>query len=182
MRAFVRFAVVAAGLLVAAPASAQIAAQGGGSQFRFDVSDAAAAPVRRADTTIEWRGQIGGLFKSGESGFILGAGLGARPFNNKHVEVVGDISFVRFNGTNGAYFSGNGLYHFDTNEPNFKPFAGGGLAILNAGGDTEARFQLAGGVEFNAEKKHPIRPELRIIFTDNDVTTVLMVSIGLGKS
>ena len=181
MRAFVRFAVVAVGLLVAAPASAQIAPHGGG-QVRFDVSDAAAAPVRRADTTIEWRGQIGGLFKSGESGFILGAGLGARPFNNKHVEVVGDISFVRFNGTNGAYFSGNGLYHFDTNEPNFKPFAGGGLAILNAGGDTEARFQIAGGVEFNAEKKHPIRPELRIIFTDNDVTTVLMVSIGLGKS
>ena len=182
MRAFVRFALLAAGILaVAAPASAQIASQCG-SQLRFEFKDDAAAPVRRADTTIEWRGQIGGLFKSGESGFILGGGLGARPFNNKHVEVVGDISFVRFNGTNGAYFSGNGLYHFDTNEPNFKPFAGGGLAILNAGGDTEARFQLAGGVEFNAAKKHPIRPELRIIFTEGDVATVLMVSIGLGKS
>ena len=182
MRAFVRFAVLAVGVLaVAAPASAQIASQSA-SQVRFDVSDAAAAPVRRADTTIEWRGQFGGLFWGGESGFIFGAGLGARPFNNKHVEVVGDISFVRFNGTNGAYFSGNGLYHFDTNEPNFKPFAGGGLAILNAGGDTEARFQLAFGAEFNAEKKHPIRPELRIIFTEGDVATVLMVSIGLGKS
>lgn len=181
MRAFVRFAVVAVGLLVAAPASAQIAPQGGG-QVRFDFSDTAVAPVRRADTTIEWRGQFGGLFWSGESGFILGAGLGARPFNNKHVEVVADISFVRFNGTNGVYFSGNGLYHFDTNEPNFKPFAGAGLAILNAGGDTEARFQIAGGAEFNAEKKHPIRPELRIIFTEGDVATVLMVSIGLGKS
>jgi len=181
VRALVRFAVVAVGLLVAAPASAQITPQGG-TQVRFESKDAAAAPVRRADTTIEWRGQFGGLFKSGESGFILGGGLGVRPFNNKQVEVVGDLSFVRFNGTNGAYFSGNGLYHFKTSEPNFKPFAGGGLAILNAGGDTEARFQIAGGAEFNAEKKHPIRPELRFIFTDGDVTTVLMVSIGLGKS
>ena len=182
MRAFVRLAVLAAGVLaVAAPAVAQIAPQGG-NRVRFEFSDDTAAPVRRADTTIEWRGQFGGLFRGGEAGFILGAGLGARPFNNKHVEVVGDISFLRFDGTNGAYFSGNGLYHFDTNEPNFKPFAGGGLGIVNAGGHTEARFQIAGGAEFNAEKKHPIRPELRFIFTDNDVTTVLMVSIGLGKS
>ena len=182
MRAFVRLAVLAVGVLaVAAPAVAQIAPQGG-SQVRFDLRDDGAVSVRQSDTTIEWRGQFGGLFWSGDAGFILGGGLGIRPFNNKHIEITGDVSFVRISGTNGAYFSGNGLYHFDTNEPNFKPFAGAGLAILNAGGNTQARFQIAGGAVFNAEKKHTIRPELRIIFTEGDTATVLMVSIGLGKS
>jgi hypothetical protein len=182
VKVFVRLVFAAVCVLVmAAPAAAQIETQGG-SQVRFDFSDDAAPAARQGDTTIEWRGQVGGLFWSSEAGFFFGAGLGMRPFNNKKIEIVGDLSFLRFNGHNGVYFSGNGLYHFDTNEPNFKPFAGGGLAILNAGGDTEARFQIAGGVEFNAAKRHPIRPELRIIFTEGDVATALLVSIGLGKS
>ena len=183
MRAFVRLAVLAVGILaVAAPAAAQIAPQGG-SQVRFDAVDVAApAATQGGDITLEWRGVIGGVFLSGETGFMIGGGLGLRPFNNKKVEIATDLSFVRYSGTNGAYFSGNALYHFSTNEPNFKPFAGGGLGLLNAGGNTSARFQIAGGAEFNAEKKHPIRPEIRFIFTEGDVTTILMVSIGLGKS
>ena len=181
MRAFVRFAVLAVGVLaVAAPAAAQIAPQSG-SQVRFDGVNLAAPAVRQNDVTIEWRGVVGGLFWSGESGFMIGGGLGVRPFNNKQVEVASDLSFVRFNGTNGAYFSGNGLYHFKTSEPNFKPFAGAGLAILDTN-NTTVRFQIAAGAEFNAEKKHPIRPEIRFIFTEGDVATVLMLSVGLGKS
>ena len=182
MRTFVRLAVLAVGVLaVAVPATAQIAPLSG-SQVRFDAVDVAAPAIRQSDVTLEWRGVIGGVFLSGETGFMIGGGLGLRPFNNKKVEVATDLSFVRYSGTNGAYFSGNGLYHFNTNEPNFKPFAGGGLGLLNAGGNTSARFQIAGGAEFNAEKKHPIRPEIRFIFTEGDVTTILMVSIGLGKS
>jgi len=181
VRTFVRLAVLTAGVLAAAtPAAAQIAVQG--TQVKFDAVDVPAAAIRQSDVTLEWRGVIGGVFLSGETGFMIGGGLGLRPFNNKKVEVATDLSFVRYSGTNGAYFSGNGLYHFSTNEPNFKPFAGAGLGLLNAGGNTSARFQIAGGAEFNAAKKHPIRPEIRFIFTEGDVTTILMVSIGLGKS
>ena len=122
------------------------------------------------------------MFRSGEAGFILGGGLGARPFNNKQVEVTGDISFLRFNGQNGAYFSGNGLYHFKTSDPNFSPFAGAGLAVVTGGDETQARFQIAGGLELQSKSRHPIRPELRFIFTEGDVSTVLLLAIGLGKN
>ena len=169
-------------LAAATPAVAQIP-QATTGRAEFTPTDTAASqPPRQKSTPIEFRGQIGAMFRSGEAGFILGGGLGARPFNNKQVEVTGDISFLRFNGQNGAYFSGNGLYHFKTSDPNFSPFAGAGLAVVTGGDETQARFQIAGGLEFQPNSRHPIRPEVRFIFTEGDVSTVLLLAIGLGKN
>jgi len=142
---------------------------------------ALASPAAAQEKKIELRGQFGGVFLSGGDGFIVGAGVAARPFNNQQIETNGDVSFLRFEGYNGVYLSGNVVYYFKTNEPNFKPFAGGGLGILSFADETQARLQLGGGLEFNASSKHPIRPELRFVFTEHDVTTIIMVSIGLGK-
>ena len=141
----------------------------------------ASPAAAQGDKQIDIRGQFGGVFLSGGSGFIVGAGVGARPFNNQKIETSGDFSFLRFEGFNGVYVGANVVYHFNTNEPNFKPFAGGGLGILSFADETEARLQIGGGVEFNATSKNPIRPELRFVFTEHDVTTIIMVSIGLAR-
>jgi hypothetical protein len=168
--------------MTATPAAAQQSTQADSTAPKFVAADTGTSqPPRRADTPIEVRGQFGGVFWGGGSGFILGAGIGARPFNNHKVEVTGDFSFLRFEGENGVYVAGNGLYHFSTNEPNFSPYAGGGIGVINGGGDTEARLQILGGLELKSASKHPIRPEVRFIFTEHDTTTILMVSIGLGK-
>ena len=108
MRVLARVTIAAFALLAfAAPAAAQ-------SERQFDI-----------------RGQIGGIFCCSEAGLVLGGGIGTRPFNNQQVEIAADVSFLRWAGSNGLYFSGNGLYHFNTSEPNFSPFAGAGLGILN---------------------------------------------------
>ena len=107
----------------------------------------AAPAAAQQETTIALRGQAGFLFVSGGEGFLVGGGVGARPFNNRQVEIAGDLSFVRFEGTNGFYLAGNALYHFNTSDANFRPFAGGGLGILRGGGETEARLQIGGGLE-----------------------------------
>jgi hypothetical protein len=170
------------GILAAAtPAVAQIS-QATPGQARFAATDTdTTPPPRRSSTPIEFRGQIGGVFRSGDAGFILGGAIGARPFNNKQVEVAGDVSFMRFHGSNGLYWSGNGLYHFKTSDPNFSPYAGAGIGLVSISDDTEARFQILGGLEVKSSSKHPIRPEVRFVFTETDVTTILMVSIGLSK-
>jgi hypothetical protein len=143
--------------------------------------DEAPAAVQGGDRPMIIRVHAGGVFCCDGTGFILGGGVGARPFNNQQVEVAGDFSFMRFEGDNGVYVSGNGYYHFKTSEPKFSPFAGAGLAILHIFEETEVRFQIAGGLELNSDKANPIRPEIRFIFTEGDVTTVLMVSIGVGR-
>jgi hypothetical protein len=169
-------------LAFAAPAAAQQITPASLGQARFASTDipAATAPAP-GSTPIEIRGFVGGVFCCSESGFTVGVGVGARPFNNEKVEVTGDVGFMRLFGSNGVYFSGNGLYHFKTNEPNFNPYAGAGIGIIHIGDDTEARFQIVGGFEFNSARRHPVRPEVRFIFTEGDTTTILMVSIGLGK-
>lgn len=140
-----------------------------------------AAPAAAQDTPIALRGQAGFLFCCGGEGFLIGGGVGARPFNNRQVEIAGDLSFLRFEGVNGFYLSGNAFYHFNTSDANFRPFAGGGLGILRGGGETEARLQIGGGLELRASSPNPIRPELRFLFTEGDVTTVILVSVGFGQ-
>lgn len=144
-------------------------------------SGSEATPPRGQATQMDLRGQFGGLFWGGGSGLILGGAVGARPFNNKKIEVVGDFSFLRFEGHNGLYIGADGLYHFTTNEPNFSPFAGAGLGILHLANHTEVRFQIAGGLELNKGGKYPFRPEVRFIFTEGDTATVLLVSINLAR-
>ncbi len=158
MKMFVRTVIAAAAVLACAtPAAAQ------------------------GDKKLDLRVQFGGVFLGGGSGFIVGGGVAARPFTNQQIETNADLSLLRFEGYNGFLLSGNVLYYFTTNEPNFKPFAGGGLGIRNFAGHTEARLQVGGGLEFNANSRNPIRPELRFIFTDHDTTTIILVSIGVGR-
>jgi hypothetical protein len=182
MRSFLALAAIFMSILAVAPAAAQSVTDSapGAPRLSLDRDLFRAAP-QGGGTPIDLRVQAGGVFCCSEAGFILGGGIGARPFNNKRIEVVADLSFMRFGGGNGIYFSGDGLYHFSTDEPRFSPFAGAGLGILHANDHTEARFQIAGGVVINGTSPNPIRPEIRFVFTEDDVTTVLLVSIGVGR-
>jgi len=169
--------------MMAAPVSAQQTSGGSDQPLPPASAERAAtgAPLRQSATPITFRAHVGGMFWGGGTGLVLGAGAGARPFTNAQIEIAGDLSYLRFEGSNGFMFSGNGLYHFETSDPRFSPYAGAGLGIVHFSGSTEARFQIAGGLEFNAEGPNPIRPEVRFIFTDRDTTTVLLVSIGFGR-
>lgn len=172
-------------LSVAAPVAAQepgalLGREQTKSLFASSLRNEAAPAAQGSDTPLMIRGVAGGVFCCDGTGFILGGGVGARPFNNRQIEVAGDFSFLRFEGGNGVYIGANGYYHFNTDE-RFSPFAGAGLGILNIFDDTEVRFQIAGGLEFNADKPNPIRPEVRFVFTEGDVTTILMVSIGIAR-
>ena len=182
--AFIRLIFVVIVSAVAVPAAAQqpgLQLSKAQTQALFASSDEAPAAVQGGDRPMILRVHAGGVFCCDSTGFIVGGGIGARPFNNQQVEVAGDFSFMRVEGSNGVYVSGNGYYHFKTSEPKFSPFAGAGLAILHIRDETEVRFQIAGGLELNADKANPIRPEIRFVFTEGDVTTVLMVSIGVGR-
>ena len=169
-------------VLAATPAAAQDPVDQAAQTPRLSLDrDLFRSAPQGGGTPIDLRVLAGGVFCCSEAGFILGGGVGARPFNNKKVEIAADVSFLRLAGENGFYLSGNGLYHFSTSEPNFSPFAGAGLAVGQLFGDVEVRFQIAGGVVIRADGPNPIRPEIRFIFTEGDVTTMLLVSIGVGR-
>ena len=152
-------------------------------QVSTTLADAAAQTATRgsSSTPITWRGDVGLFFIGGDTGFLLGGGGGARPFDNQKIEIAGDLHFARINGYNGLYASGNGLYHFTTSNSDISPFAGGGLGILHSSGDTQARLQIMGGLDFNQKSAHPLRADLRFLFTDGDTTTILMLGVGLGR-
>ena len=132
-------------------------------------------------TTINWRGQAGLFFVGGDTGFLLGGGGGAYPFTNKQVEVTGDLHFARISGENGVYGSGDGLYHFRTSNTNALPFAGAGLGFDHFSHNTDVNLQIVGGLDFNQRRPHPIRVDVRFLFTEGDTTTLLMLGVGFGK-
>jgi hypothetical protein len=168
-------------LLIAAmvtPAAAQSADE---SAPRFNMGSRdlfASESQQRATNPVVVRAHAGAMFWGGGSGVIFGGGFGTRPFENKQLELTGDVSFVRFEGFNGFYASTNVAYHFNNAEENTSPFAGGGLAIVHLPGDTQVRPQILAGIELNKKGK-PIRPEIRFIFTRYEVMTVIMVSIDI---
>lgn len=166
---------------MASPVAAQEAA-GVSTKFSVGSGDLFAPAAQGAETTISIRGQFGGLFWGGAEGFVLGAGIGVRPFNNRQVEVIGDVSFARSEGSNGIYVAANGLYHFNTNDENFSPYAGAGIGVLHLFDDTQARFEIVGGLELNRTGRYPIRPEVRFFFASGDVATILQVVVQLGQT
>jgi hypothetical protein len=173
-------AVVAA---LASPAAAQQPSSESNPESRFSLasSDLFSAPPQGGGTPVVVRGLIGGQFWGGGSGLVLGAGIGTRPFNNRQIEVTGDVSFLRFEGHNGFYIAADGLYHFITDEPNFSPYAGAGIGVFHLADDTEARFQILAGLELNSRGRYPIRPEVRFHFARGDVSTFLLLHIQLAQ-
>jgi hypothetical protein len=145
------------------------------------VAEPGAQAGRRAgsSTQITWRGDAGLFFVGGDTGFLLGAGGGAYPFNNTQVEVTGDLHYARIAGANGVYGSGNGLYHFKTSSTQVQPYAGAGLGFDHFENNTDVDLQIAGGLEFNQRGKYPMRGEVRFFFTPSDTTTILMLGVKL---
>lgn len=128
---------------------------------------------------VHWKGQAGLVFGGDDVGFVLGLGGEGRPFDSKQIEVNGDLNWMRLSGRNGLYVSGNGLYHFDTNDSTVEPFAGAGLGVAHFDG-TEAFPQIVGGLDFKRTGR-PMRLELRFLLPDGDTTTVLLLGFGFGR-
>ena len=149
------------------------------------VPAAGAMQARRQATTvadmIDWRGQAGLVFIPGETGFILGGSGSGRIPANRDVEIMGDANFERLLGFNGFYGSGNGLYHFAVPNADISPFAGAGVGISHLNGNTTARPQLMGGLDFNRRAAHPMRADVRFFLTEGDVTTLVTFGYSFGR-
>jgi hypothetical protein len=186
-------------LAVAAPAAAQStdtnsAAIAAVSQAPLD--NAGASPILRLPKSVSFTADdqakpgaarnVGGqqvvfMVQGGlvlccsDTGFAIGAGAAFSPMkDDKQVEINADFHFTRFGGDNGVYISFNGQYNVKMDKDDVTPFVLGGLAIVHSSGETEARLQLGGGVQFKMSNGRAVRAQVRFILTSGNVTTVIL--------
>ena len=107
---------------------------------------------------------FGGLWTGSGDGFLLGAGLSALPFEDKRHELLGNLSYLHVEDSNGFSLDVDYHYNFRSNE-HFTPYAGGGLNVAHFGcgidvpdeledvvgdfdcGVTDTALQLGGGLK-----------------------------------
>ena len=126
---------------------------------------------------------LGGLHSIADStGFGVGDGIGVRPFDNQAGEVAGTFDFARIEGVNVYEGAVNYLYNFQLSEENVTPIAGAGIVIARATlgqlSDTEAAFQLVGGIDIPTSSTRVFRGELRFQFFSGDTAVVLLGGIS----
>jgi hypothetical protein len=81
---------------------------------------------------------------TGNTGFVIGGGLSARPFVQEEHEIQGNVSFLRLADTNGFIIDANYVYNFDTGG-SVTPYAGAGLNVSHLA-ITETALQIGGGI------------------------------------
>jgi opacity protein-like surface antigen len=110
------------------------------------------------------------------TGFLIGAGVSAKPIHdNDKVEVGGDFNFARIFSSNGIYVSINGQYDIHLqNTSRTVPFLGGGIAITHFEGFTNTDLQIFGGADFDTASGKAIRAQVRFIL-GTETSTLLMV-------
>ena len=126
--------------------------------------------------------QGGLVFQSAHAGILFGGGVLASPFHANHdLGILGDLNFVRFGGANNWMGSANLVYEMKPSGATAHPYLGGGLAIVRSGAgtakDTSGNFQILGGVSSQMSGGQSVRGEVRLIFTSNAVTTLLLAGI-----
>ncbi len=85
-----------------------------------------------------------GAWTSAGTGLLVGAGIAALPFNGPQHEVTGNVSYLRWEGSNGFMFDANYLFNFALQGGQaFTPYAGAGINIarLDACGDLDDAFE-----------------------------------------
>jgi hypothetical protein len=136
--------------------------------------DAQATPKTHSfgDRQVFVRLEGGLVFCCSDTGFFVGVGVSAMPKSVKNLEIAGAFGIGRFAGFNFFSFSGDGLYDFHLKGHEAMPFAGAGLNIRHADGNTNAAFELAGGVQMPIQGPHVVRIEVKFLFTT--LTTTLL--------
>jgi opacity protein-like surface antigen len=162
-----------------APSNSTVASAFANVSFAADQQRTPARPAASSSSEMKvyGRAQIGFLNVGGSTGLDLGAGITTQPFNNKKVEVLVDGNFVRIEGFNGLYISGNAVYDFVLTNEKVTPYAGAGIGILHFSEDTQTKLQILGGIKVPMQNKREFFGELRILFTDGDTTTFVIGGI-----
>jgi hypothetical protein len=139
--------------------------------------DGQAAPRTHSmgDRQVFVRLEGGLVFCCSNTGFLVGVGVSAMPKSVKNLEIAGSFGIGRFAGFNFFSFSADGLYDFHLKGHEAMPFAGAGLGIRHADSNTNAAFELAGGVQMPIQGPHVVRFEVKFLFTTL-TTTILLAS------
>ena len=114
-------------------------------------------------------------------------GLGGRllfDLEGSNLEFVGSFDIYFPDGFDYWEINGNLFYHFDLPDaPTVLPYAGGGLNLAhfsNGGSDTEAGFNLGGGVRFLLDRISPFI-EVKTVVGDAD-QSVLTFGMIVGRA
>ena len=128
-----------------------------------------------AGKSVTIMAQGGILFCCSYTGFAIGVGAAFTPMQtHDQFEINADFNFHRIASANGWDISFNGAYLFHLNNSKVKPFAGGGLVISHLNYNTNAAFQILGGVQTALASGRDLRFQIRFGFFSSTVTLLLI--------
>jgi hypothetical protein len=142
----------------------------------------ASAEAQRTSTatstrTYTPRAFVGITSGEGDTGFIVGGGVSARPFSRKKHEIQFNADYQRVFDENGFGIDIDYYYNFRDRIGEFTPYAGAGIVVTDIASETETDLQIGGGIRHRMRSGKEFFVELLILLGDYNP---ILLRTGIG--